>query len=50
MFNYEGKHFRVFENEENVYKSADGETGIKTIAEFTKENELDKFLGNMILQ
>lgn len=50
IFNYEGKHFRVFENENDAYKSTDSEANIKIIAEFIKENELDNFLENIILQ
>ncbi|MCK5026845.1 MAG: hypothetical protein KAS07_00350 [Candidatus Pacebacteria bacterium] len=49
IFNYEGKHFRVFENEGDAYKSASGNTYTKALAEFVKENKLDKFLENTIL-
>jgi len=44
VFNYEGVHYRIFEDIADAYKVASGETDIKVFAEFTKESELDNFL------
>ena len=49
VFNYECVHYRVFEDIADAYKVASGETDIKVLAEFTKENELDHFLQNIVL-
>lgn len=44
IYNYEGIHFRVFENQKEANKFLNGDSNAKTITEFIDENELDSFL------
>ena len=49
VYNYEGVHYRIFENITDAYDVASGEINVPVIAEFKKESESDNFLLNMIL-
>ena len=46
IYNYEGVHYRVFDNIADAYDVASGEMSVLVIAEFEKESELDNFLEN----
>ena len=46
IYNYEGVHYRVFDNIADAYDVASGEMSVPVIAEFEKESELDNFLEN----
>ena len=44
IYNYEGVHFRVFENQKEAGKFINCDSNAKTITEFIDENELDSYL------
>lgn len=44
VYNYDGICFRIFESILDAYKSNGGDGNVKSIAEFTRENDLDNFL------
>jgi len=48
VYNYEGVHFRVFENQKEASRFVNGDSNAKTITEFIDENELDKYLQKII--
>lgn len=49
IYNYEGVHFRVFENQKEAFGFINGELYTKPGAEFIDENALDSYLINYLV-